>query len=275
MLAFGIHEFANTINNVHMSFLSTDTWALRKFYRYKARYDEKEIRALTVFVRDKSVFWDIGANYGIYTLSMLKFFGKDNRVVLFEPLPQVFKILKKNLEANSAYEACNIYPINCALGTKTGTDYLYLSSLGTADSRLYEPTDNLLLNQGQNRQKIQVSVDQLDNTALTLFGNYPTDNIVKIDVQGKELDVLKGAESLISKSERTVVFLEFWPHGLKQNGVDPKQLLSFFQQRGFSIKGNTDKTITSYDELEGYIASHEEGLKSTNLFFLQNVGRNL
>lgn len=272
LMLFKIQKVVSDVNGVRLEFLTSDTWAIRKFFKYRNKYDKDEICALADFLTDKSVIWDVGANYGIYVLSLLRSLQRGNKVVLCEPLPEVFAVLKGNLIANSAYDICEMYPVNCAVGKRRESAFLYLSSLGSADSRLYKPTDDILLNQGIERKRIKVPVERLDDIALKHFSSYPIDNIIKIDVQGKELAVLEGANTLISSSHRVIVLLELWPHGLRQNNIEPIELVNFFREREFLVKSSSDMPIRGYDELVHHISSYASGIGALNIIFYRLKG---
>jgi hypothetical protein len=70
---------------------------------------------------------------------------------------------------------------------------------------------------------------------------------LNIDVQGFETQVLHGAERLIQANQDLVIFLEFWPHGLKWAGSGPEELLDILSKAGFSVfrHGNV-KTAESF-----------------------------
>jgi len=235
-----IEELSSEVNNRRIYFLSKDNWAFRKFFRFGALYDSDQIRNLGGFIFKSSCFWDIGANYGVYTISLLDFFRAGNLIILIEPLPKVFQLLRKSTSFNNMNERSSVFLYNCAAG-EDGQGNLYLSEIGSADSRVYQPKDNDIYNYGKSRKKVEINIRSLDRIAMDTFDDFPTDNVIKLDVQGFELEVVRSAKSLIENSKRIVIFIEFWPHGLQQNDTNPRELIFFFKDKRFRVLDNAGR----------------------------------
>ena len=135
---------------------------------------------------------DVGAAFGFYSIVASKKVGKQGKVVAIEPQPDSFEMLNKNIKLNKLK---NISTLNHAVSLKKTTLKLY-SSYSTVQERA-----------GQNPQQyIEVSADNLDN----LLGQLAIDeaNWIKVDVEGAELEVLKGATGILSKSRDLALFVE-------------------------------------------------------------------
>ena len=135
---------------------------------------------------------DVGAAFGFYSIVASKKVGKQGKVVAIEPQPDSFEMLNKNIKLN---KLTNISTLNHAVSSKKTTLKLY-SSYSTVQERA-----------GQNPQQyIEVSADNLDN----LLGQLAIDeaNLIKVDVEGAELEVLKGATGILSKSRDLALFVE-------------------------------------------------------------------
>jgi hypothetical protein len=59
--------------------------------------------------------------------------------------------------------------------------------------------------------------------------------LIKIDVQGFELQVLEGAREVLNRNEEIILLLEFWPYGLQQCGSSASRLLAFLDENGFQL----------------------------------------
>jgi hypothetical protein len=59
-------------------------------------------------------------------------------------------------------------------------------------------------------------------------------DFIKIDVQGFEMNVLKGCRRVLMENRDISILLEFWPFGLRQASVDPSEVLEFTKALGFS-----------------------------------------
>jgi FkbM family methyltransferase len=152
--------------------------------------DTTEREALADFLRDGGVFFDIGANAGVYSLWIASLRNPAIHGEAFEPDPELCGLLTANLAANAI---ANIHLNNCALGRSEGSVVL-VSGAG---------------NKGENRVESAASGETgLSVTMTTLPAFLAAKNIaridaLKIDVEGHEVDVL---EPLFTGAPRTT-----WP----------------------------------------------------------------
>ena len=150
------------------------------------------------------IILDIGANIGFTALSMAKRSGAKSKVFAFEPDPYNYTQLKENTALNQSLKV-NIY--NIGLGSKK--DQLKLA-INTANNR------------GGNRIKSDVT-ENYNLVEIVKVDDFVSENnvanidLVKIDVEGFELNVLKGAENSIIKYS-PVLFIELSDNNLKEQG---------------------------------------------------------
>jgi FkbM family methyltransferase len=152
------------------------------------------------FVRRGDVFYDIGANVGAYSLIAAKATGGDARVYAFEPSPSSFNELSRNVLLNECADSVVALPF--ALWSENETLSLTLNSAvpGAALHRLRHLTGTA----GANTIKILgVRLDDL----VERFG-LPAPNHVKIDTDGHELEVLRGAERTLARQEWRSIIVE-------------------------------------------------------------------
>lgn len=160
---------------------------------------------------------DVGANIGFYTVLFAKLTGKNGRVVAFEPDATNFRHLKE------AVRSCgNVTARQSAVGEKNGWVRLYLSGRLNVDHHAY--------NDGDERRTVAVKMVCLDDFLPDLQVD-----VMKVDTQGYDFFVIKGAKKLIKKSKRLYLASEFWPYGLKQAGVSGEKYLELLNQLGFKI----------------------------------------
>jgi hypothetical protein len=126
---------------------------------------------------------------------------------------------------------CDRRPGSCRRtdGERTGKADLYLSDELNVDHRTYDT--------GEGRDLVRTAAIRLDD----YFSPGERVDFVKIDVQGHELSVLKGAERILRENRGIKLLLEFWPHGLAQAGVKPAEFLDYLTSSGLSYRmvGNT------------------------------------
>ena len=72
-------------------------------------------------------------------------------------------------------------------------------------------------------------------------------DFVKLDVQGWELEALRGATRILAENPAVQLFVEFWPYGLRRAGSTPLDLITFLQKVGFSLSTAEGQPFTAED----------------------------
>jgi FkbM family methyltransferase len=165
---------------------------------------------------------DVGANHGYVTSIMAARGGPNGQVVAFEPHPQNFGMLCSNVARWARSSVASITPFSIALSAKSGCGYLeeppgFEDNCGLA--RIAE-------NSPDSQQKlISVLTSRLDENV----GAGVSVGVLKIDVEGHELDVLSGCRGLLQKgSIRDILFEE---HSRSFSSAVP----SFLEAFGYRI----------------------------------------
>ena len=128
---------------------------------------------------------DVGAHIGIYALKAAKLVGNEGIVLAFEPETQNFSLLLKNIALNRAK---NVIPLKIALANFIGRAKLYIDPNNVGGhSLVYHDRENWR----------EVNVSTLDAIISKLAIEFV--DLMKIDVEGGELDVLKGARGLLQR----------------------------------------------------------------------------
>lgn len=173
---------------------------------------EEEIRKY--FDLEEGIFLDIGANVGKYSIMLGKQMGAKGRVLAFEPEPNNIKSLKKNIELNRVN---NIDIIGKACSSSRGEVNFYLSSDNTGGHSITAKTNN----------KITVQSDTLDN--ILKENKISRVDLAKIDVEGAEYFVLKGARMMLEKFNPKIIF-ESWV------GANHNKAIALLESFGYEIK---------------------------------------
>lgn len=139
---------------------------------------------------------DIGSNVGLISIHM-NLLPSVRKVFSFEPLPEAFDVLKKNLELNN-FTKCFAYKI--AVGNTVGTTSFYVPNVKSIPS-----SSSLDSNFYMDNKAIDVEVTTLDLFAKE--NQIEKIDIVKIDVEGKEIDVLEGMQNILS-NQKPLIFCE-------------------------------------------------------------------
>jgi len=181
-------------------------------------YEHQQQRAMARHIRPGSVVYDVGANVGFYTLLAAKLAGTSGRVVAFEPLPRNLAFLKQHLRIN---DVSNVVVVPGALANTNGV---------CAFDETGEPSMAKLQPDGG----MKVEVATLDQMVAVL--ELPDPDVIKIDVEGAELDVLQGGENVLRRTHPTV-FVSTHSDRLKADCLD------WFRQAGFVCVEHSDDVL--------------------------------
>ena len=154
---------------------------------------------------------DVGAYLGRYTLTSSNLVGKSGRVIAIEGDPSHYEILNKNIKLN---KVSNVMAINCMVGSKdmhliVGSEDNYLT-VRSKDIHTNHQDDSYREFDESGRVQIGntiVNLNTLDNLLIKQHGISEV-NWMKIDVEGAELEVLKGAHNILSNSKRIKLLIE-------------------------------------------------------------------
>jgi len=171
---------------------------------------------------------DLGAQHGYYTLLLASLVGRTGRVFSFEPHPESFKHLTMGIRANSFQ---NVLLIHKAVSSTLGTAPFYVSSISRGR--------NTLASTIENTGSIPVEVTTLDDT----FPNETDIRLVKMDIEGLELEAMKGARGFIERNRDVTFLIELSPRTLIKNGIDPQRFLDEVRSYGLEIRYVTDQGV--------------------------------
>jgi FkbM family methyltransferase len=200
--------------------------------------ERRELALLQTLVQPGMTIADIGANVGFYAVQMGEWVGATGRVLAFEPDPFTFELLRRR---TSSASPANIEVTQCALGDARGAATLYCSAYNRADNRVGQRHDE------PNVEAIEIQVRTLDEY-LAERGLVSVD-AMKIDVQGLEAKVLRGAREAIGRGVRWI-WLEFSPDHLRGAGTDPQAFLESLGAMGMKVfevtAGGALEPLTDY-----------------------------
>ncbi|MEK9620412.1 MAG: FkbM family methyltransferase [Flavobacteriales bacterium] len=165
-------------------------------------------------------FIDIGANFGWYTC-LFSTIGKENsHVFSVEPSPDNLFFLKKNINKNKLK---NISLVECAVGEKENSLPLYFAnSKNPGAHSLIKDTPQ----QNSTSKYLKVDVNTLDS----LFKDLEIIHLMKIDIEGFELNALKGGLKTLKKVQNLLI--EFSPHLWKDPYNDARNFFKILNDIG-------------------------------------------
>ncbi len=175
---------------------------------------EFEVRRVFEELAERSkVIVDVGSHIGKYTILGSKI-NSDAEVFSIEADEDNFSILNKNLSLNNIK---NVNPIKIALGNRKGREKFYRYRIG-----IHNPT-----NEWERRKESfkMVKTDTLDN----LFKNKEID-LIKIDVDGSEINILEGGKKLFSQKKIKNIIIEITGHTCYE------EVSQFFKKYGYKLR---------------------------------------
>jgi FkbM family methyltransferase len=184
--------------------------------------EKREMALLQTLIEPGMTIADIGANVGFYAVLMGQWVGAGGRILAFEPDPFTFELLQRR---TAAATPANIEVRQFALGDQRGTATLYCSAYNRADNRVGQRHDE------PNVEAIDIQVRTLDEYLAER--GLPAVDAMKIDVQGLEANVLRGAEQTIAGVRW--IWLEFSPDHLRGAGTDPEGFLESLGALGMQV----------------------------------------
>lgn len=184
--------------------LKTDNTIGRSLLTY-GEWTEGEIGILRQLLRPRDCIVDIGANVGYHTVAFAKAIAPGGCVVAFEPQPRVFHLLCANTTINGLANV-RLFPAAC--GAEAGSlwfpelDYTREANVGAFSLENARGIEQEMVKSTGQRIGQQVPIVTLDETY-----DLPALRLLKIDVEGMELDVLRGAEKTIRRF-RPALYIE-------------------------------------------------------------------
>ena len=177
------------------------------------------------FLQPKSVVLDIGANFGLYTVTSASRMRDHGRLYSFEANPHTFDLLKRTLYANRLAHHPNVIAVNALVGESAGRGTLhYLPQfLGGATM-----TD--IGQWGEAKRSIEldmITIDEFLPDGLAV-------DLVKIDVEGHEPFVIRGMQKTIRRSPNIRIFIEF-VEGFLSHTVSADQFAAEIEGLGLRI----------------------------------------
>lgn len=193
--------------------------------------------------KKKIIFWDIGANIGLYSIyASLKHKNKI-KTVSFEPSNNNLRILSRNISLNKLQK--KIYINSLPLGKKN-TNYQQFTDDSFIEGSAFNQLHNKLKKTNNNSYTLlSSSIDKISEINNNLLPNY-----IKIDVDGNELDILLGGKKTFERNIVQGVLIE-----IDEKSKDYRKILNFFKKNNFKLKSiNKSKYFISENKyVKNYI----------------------
>ena len=190
-----------------------------------------------------AVMFDIGANFGWYTLITTKQYP-NLRIDAFEPVLSTYNRLKTNIALNICH---NTVLHNFGLSDKSGSSDINFYPEGSGNASLLNLT-------GKATNSIAAKFKTLNEVA------YDKVDIIKCDVEGAELLVLKGGDIVISE-KKPIILIELCEKWLNQFYTSRVEIIAYLKARGYSCFTANGEVLSP---------SNGEAHEGNNYFFLHD-----
>lgn len=199
--------------------------AFKHGYSWCTRDNEliEQLDGFISYCRLGMVLFDIGAHFGVFSLAALHYGGPDAIAVAVDPSPAAVRILKIQSQLNKVEDRLRI--VLAAASDSSG--FLGLLSTGVRGNLHFLPPDKEHPASDLTRVRA-LTVDQLVQET----GLEPTH--IKIDVEGQEEAVLRGARIVLAQTG-PVVALELHNEAIRNRGGDPGTVLDLLREAGYEI----------------------------------------
>jgi FkbM family methyltransferase len=195
--------------------------------------DKADIQEILPLARSGGVYFDVGANVGFYSLQIAKKTQGQSRIFAFEPNHYTFKRLELNCSLNS-FGNC-ILPIHEALYREEGYINFYESPVHTSATSSLSDFKEIA------RSATKVKATTLDHVVER--ESLSRIDLLKIDVEGHELDVLEGAKKTLMQNKIHHLFIEFNGFFMKQKGISFESFLNAIFSYGFVLTSFNHKKV--------------------------------
>lgn len=192
--------------------------------RSQGAFEPDNARLLQGLVTPDTWLFDVGTNIGLMSVPVLAGVA-NSRVLSFEPSPNVLPFLRRTMGESPYGERWLLTPK--AVGSEEGTVMFNLSDQGNSEFDGVEHTGRV-----PSVRTVTVEMTTIDRE-WRRHGS-PRVSIIKCDVEGAELDVLRGARACL-ESTRPFVLLEWNRQNFRAYDVTTEELLEFVTEVGFSV----------------------------------------
>ncbi len=231
--------------------------------------EQRVVRLVRQLVREGDVFFDLGANFGFYSCYVLPLCGRSGAVHAFEANPCLIPHLRRSIELNKKYGSINLNAL--AVGSDSGV-FLPLYGTDSIGSTSLYPHGWL----GRDTT-VKVPVVTIDEYVRQK--HISRIDVMKIDIEGAELDAFHGMEETFRVCPPKVIICELmvlpeknspaWDHPEVQqrdlSAADPYQLTEFLRQKGYQLCNISDDGRLS----AGRVEPNDVALNVTNVAFVR------
>lgn len=210
------------------------------------------------FLEPGNTFVDVGANIGLHALAAARTMHGVGQIIAFEPFEPTMRLLRKSMFIGGFSTMLEAH--QAAVSDHTGAQTLYLGKTSGHHS-LYPLGANYphFSTPEANTEAVETPIVTLDS----VIASSVRADLIKIDVEGAELEVIAGAHSVIERNPDIALIVEFGTSHLTRTGHTAADWIASFERLGFVYRVIGPQTGV----LEEWSFERLEQVESANLFF--------
>ena len=191
------------------------------FYVVREDY-EPEVHFLEKLISPGDVFVDAGANCGVYTVAAAHFAGPSGKVLAFEPGEDSLAMLRRNVQLNR-FNHVHVFPL--ALSESSGTARLYSHNHGAS---------SFTLGRTEEGDRLSFDIETATLDSVLARESITQVDVIKMDVEGAEELILRGATQLFDRCQPKVIF-EINPPAISRLNLSQQGAWDFLETRGYQF----------------------------------------
>jgi FkbM family methyltransferase len=175
------------------------------------------------FLAAGDTFVDVGANHGSFSIVASKVVGPKGLVVAVEPQSRKADLVKKSLAVNAQ---CKYQVHSFACGDRTGQVDFYIPAGSSGGASIFSQYAAVV-----PHRKVSVPMRRFDDAID--WNNFPGQVFVKVDIEGSEMNFLRGAKEMI-RARKPRIMLEINPTSMTASGEKKNALLEYLRELGYA-----------------------------------------
>lgn len=192
---------------------------------FTGSYEPQETALVSSILKSDSIFVDVGANWGYFTLLAANLVGDAGVVLSLEPDPRLFQILNSNIARNKFQ---HVTALQVAAADKAGM----LKLAGYKESEGNFGVSRIIADDEEHSSFYQVNCDALDN--LLEKHKITSVDLMKMDIEGAEVFALAGLKKYLTENRVKRLLLELHPAQLSKHGSCAAAIIETLQSYDYT-----------------------------------------
>ena len=187
-------------------------------------YEPETQGELALRLQPGDMFVDVGAHIGLFSVLAARLVGSRGQVLAFEPDPDNFRYLQKNVEINAPHPTAVVL-VSAAVGRESGTAEMWTDSRDSGSSSLIERSDLV---------KLPAAVEVLSLDSWAGQHGWPAVRVIKLDCEGSEIDVILGMHDWCRRGPIEAAVVEVNTTTLRAGSRTVEDLFDCLRDRGYT-----------------------------------------